>query len=59
MTPDNRKSIPIATVIQVTVLSGNFINMIPMAMAQIARKMELCNIFIFIISKFYAANIIK
>jgi hypothetical protein len=41
MMPDSKKSIPIATVIHVTVLSGYLINRIPMAIALTARKTEL------------------
>jgi hypothetical protein len=41
MRPDNRNRMPMATVIHVTVLSGYFINKIPMAIALMARKIEL------------------
>jgi hypothetical protein len=46
MTPERKNSTPIATVIQVTVLSGYLMSKMPTAMAQMARKTELCNIFI-------------
>ena len=46
MIPERKNRTPMATVIQVTVLSGYLISRIPTAMAEMARNTELCNIFI-------------
>ena len=57
--PDKRNNTPMAIVIQVTVFPGYFISIIPMAIEHIARKTELCNIFILLYFLIYGAKIRK
>jgi hypothetical protein len=59
MMPERKNSTPMATVIHVTVLSGYLMSSIPTAMAQMARKNELCNIFIMGLNSIFAAKIQK
>jgi hypothetical protein len=49
MIPDKRNNMPMATVIQVTVLPGYLTSIMPIAIAQMERKTELCNIFISVV----------